>query len=109
MDSGDVDEMLGESKEEWEGVSCVEEQDKKMDFENKRKYDMLERMMEEDNKRVQMITQLYDRNEMQLKILDALANMVELLQKEYVYIKLMNRRKKMNKNKNKCAPTCVEY
>lgn len=62
VDSGDIDEMLGDSTEEWEGESCVEEQDKKMDVENKRKCEMLERMMEEDNKRaMQMTTQLYDR------------------------------------------------
>ncbi|XP_075500584.1 uncharacterized protein LOC142539191 [Primulina tabacum] len=73
---------------------------------NKRKCELLEQMMEENKKMMLMVTQLYDRNETQLQMLDALTNRVDFLEKAYLCDKLRNRRKKMKKNK--CALTCIE-
>ncbi|XP_073271984.1 uncharacterized protein [Primulina huaijiensis] len=73
---------------------------------NKRKCELLEQMMEENKKMMLMMTQLYERNETQLQMLDALTNRVDFLEKAYLCDKLRNRRKKMKKNK--CAVTCIE-
>ncbi|KZV15790.1 Bcl-2-associated athanogene-like protein [Dorcoceras hygrometricum] len=73
---------------------------------NRRNCGLLKQLMEENKKMMNTMTQLYERNEMQLQMLDALANRVEFLEKAYLCDKLRNRRKKMKKNK--CAATCVE-
>ncbi|XP_073040431.1 uncharacterized protein [Primulina eburnea] len=73
---------------------------------NERKCELLEQMMEDNKKMMLMMTQLYDRNETQLQMLEALTNRVDFLEKAYLCDKLRNRRKKMKKNK--CALTCIE-
>ncbi|XP_010523233.1 PREDICTED: BAG family molecular chaperone regulator 6-like [Tarenaya hassleriana] len=54
--------------------------------------EMLERMMEENERMMEMMAQLFDRNELQTRLLSSLSQRVEQLEKAFVYDRL--RRKK---------------
>ncbi|CAL0314663.1 unnamed protein product [Lupinus luteus] len=103
----DVDEGVGE---ESVGTSMVEEVEENClvkeeegckegigDYENNNKNkEMLERMMEENERMMIMMEQLFERNEMQTKLLTSLSQRVEQLERAYTCDKMRRRKKRKN-------------
>ncbi|KAG8365843.1 hypothetical protein BUALT_Bualt17G0014000 [Buddleja alternifolia] len=92
-----VDDSIGERVRE-------KERKGKDDIDNKRNGELLERMMEDNEKMVSLMTQLFERNETQMRMLNALTHRVELLEKAFVCDKL-RKNKEMKKKKKKTKTT----
>ncbi|XP_061374391.1 uncharacterized protein LOC133316628 [Gastrolobium bilobum] len=98
-----VKEESGENclvKEEEGGVGCEEEEEDKEDYkggrreEGDRNRELLERMMGDNEKMMGMLAQLFQRNEMQTKLLNSLSNRVEQLERAFACEKLRRKKRK---------------
>ncbi|KAK7273116.1 hypothetical protein RIF29_14162 [Crotalaria pallida] len=65
------------------------------DYENKKNKELLERMMEDNERMMGMMAQLFEKNEMQTRLLSSLSHRVEQLERAYACDKL---RKKKRRN-----------
>ncbi|KAK4402608.1 hypothetical protein Sango_1001500 [Sesamum angolense] len=60
---------------------------------DKRNRELLERMVEENEKMMRMMTQLFERNEAQTRMLNALTHRVGMLEKAFVCDRLRRKKK----------------
>ncbi|KAF1888878.1 hypothetical protein Lal_00036920 [Lupinus albus] len=68
---------------------------KEENYENNKNKELLERMVEDNERMMDMMAQLFERNEMQIKLLNSLSQRVEQLERAYACDKL---RKKKRRN-----------
>ncbi|OIW07303.1 hypothetical protein TanjilG_11937 [Lupinus angustifolius] len=105
MDNGVGEESVGTSMVEEVEENCLvkEEVDqdcenkigKEVNYENNKNKELLERMVEDNERMMNMMAQLFERNEMQTKLLSSLSQRVEQLERAYACDKL---RKKKRRN-----------
>lgn len=89
-------------------VVVVEEKSSAME-ESKRSREMLERMVEENNKLMTLMADLFDKNEKQTRILSSLSERVGQLENAFACEKLKRRAKKQKKTKNSKSLDNTEY
>ncbi|KAK2993581.1 hypothetical protein RJ640_030888 [Escallonia rubra] len=79
---------------EVESVAVLEGGAKECRDDNKRSREMLEKMVEENGKMMSLMTQLFERNEVQTRMLGSLTRRVEQLEKALVCDKLRRKKKR---------------
>ncbi|XP_022979787.1 BAG family molecular chaperone regulator 6-like [Cucurbita maxima] len=99
-----VDQREGSGNEE-EPVEEEEEEDSRMKGreEHGESRELLEKMVADNKRMMEMMTQLFEKNEMQTRLLSSLSHRVDQLEKALVYEML---RKKKRRNSIDCSENC---
>lgn len=89
-----VEEEKGDCDCDWEG-------DRREEGDGKKRELLLEKMVEDNEKMMEMMAQLFQRNEMQTRLLTSLSQRVELLERAFTCDKLRRKKKRNCDAKNK--------
>lgn len=93
--AGEVEENVKESGGEGEVEENVQQSGGEgARDENSKNKELLERMMEDHGRMMEMMAQLFERNEMQTRLLSALSHRVEQLEKAFMRERLRRKKKK---------------
>ncbi|KAM6562625.1 hypothetical protein CsatB_022623 [Cannabis sativa] len=90
-----IDEKSPIEEEEEEDTGNKKEENENKEKKNKSSKELLEKMMEENEKMMGLMADLYERNEVQTRLLSSLSHRVEQLERAYICDKL--RKKKMKR------------
>ncbi|XP_023526800.1 uncharacterized protein LOC111790190 [Cucurbita pepo subsp. pepo] len=103
---GAVDQRVGSGNEE-EPVEEEEEEEEDSRMKGREEHgesrELLEKMMVDNKRMMEMMTQLFEKNEMQSRLLSSLSHRVDQLEKALVYEML---RKKKRRNSIDCSEKC---
>lgn len=100
-EDGVAEESVGTSlveEEEGEEVGCEEEKEKDCEGENR---ELLKRMMQDNEKMMGMMAQLFEKNEKQTKLLSCLTQRVEMLERAFACDKLRRKKRRNADAKHK--------
>ncbi|PNX68297.1 bcl-2-associated athanogene-like protein [Trifolium pratense] len=101
----EVDSMVVKEEEGRIGIECEEENCYKEGDDGNRK--MLKRMMEDNEKMMDMMAQLFERNEKQTKLLTSLTQRVEQLERSFTCDKLRKKKRRNVDVKHRYYNGCI--